>query len=273
MLGDQDAVVSDQLLGSLAFLRDIKPAVGVLNFHSCGRAYASCAEEEGCESGDNLSIRISADITDLSLLSCDLAAIDHLVELETGNNTGDITSFIDSSEIVVHVLKACHSSLVAGSVAELYVRILFRCADHIVLVTEAVCEYDLAALLSKVCSRVKAGLVLRDVGLLDDLLVGKSESLFHLLDALHVGLCVAFVLITDIDHADFDRGCVSSLCSGSFCFCLSPCLSCLSFRLYCFLSRSGRRSGTSAAGKKSADHSKRQNKSDQFLFHIVLLSW
>ena len=91
--------------------------------------------------------------------------------------------------------------------AELYVRILFCRADHVILVTKAVCEYDLASLLGKVCSRVKTGLILRDVGLLDDLLVCKTERCLHLLDALHVGLCVAFVLIADIDDADLDLVC------------------------------------------------------------------
>ena len=100
-------------------------------------------------------------------------------------------------------------------VAELNVRIFLGGLHHVGLMTEGVCEDDVAALVGKVDSRIIAGLILGDIRLLDDLVGGEAEGLRHLLDAVHVGFRVAFVLIADIDDADLDLVCGDAGTCGS----------------------------------------------------------
>ena len=53
----------------------------------------------------------------------------------------------------------------AGGVAELDIRVFLGSLDHVVFMTEAVGEYDVAAFVSQVCSCAVAGFRLADVGL------------------------------------------------------------------------------------------------------------
>ena len=100
------------------------------------------AEEECGVAGLNLCIGECADIADLSVLSFELAFLDHSVELHTCGNTCKVTTLVDGSESVVEVLETLGVSLSAGSVAELNVRILLGSLDHEALMAEAVSEND-----------------------------------------------------------------------------------------------------------------------------------
>ena len=142
MLADELAASADKQGSSFLLLGLIVPGTGELDFHGSLFADGSYAEEECGVAGLNLCIGECADIADLSVLSFELAFLDHSVELHTCGNTCKVTALVDGSESVVEVLETLGVSLGAGSVAELNVRILLGSLDHEALMAEAVSEND-----------------------------------------------------------------------------------------------------------------------------------
>ena len=145
VLADEDAAVADQLLRAFLLGGLIVPGTGEGHFHGGAGADGAGAQEEGGVAGDDLGVGEGADIADLGLLGGDLAALDHLVELQTGSDTGQVTALIDGGEGVVVVGETLGVGLGAGGVAELHVGVLLGGLDHVVLMAEGVGEDDVAA--------------------------------------------------------------------------------------------------------------------------------
>ena len=203
VLADQNAAVLDQLLGAFLLGGLIVPAAGEGHFHGGGGADGASAQEEGGVAGDNLGIGESADIADLGLVRGELTALDHLVELHTGSDTGEVTALIDGSEGVVVVGKTLGVSLGAGGVAELHVGEVLRGLNHVVLVTERVGEDDVAAGISQLSGLVVALLTLGNVG--DDGVFDTEllAGLFRSVDEVEV---VGGVFVVEHDEADLEIG-------------------------------------------------------------------
>ena len=142
VLADELAASADKQGSSFLLLGLVVPGTGELDFHGSLFADGSYAEEECGVAGLNLCIGECADIADLSVLSFELAFLDHSVELHTCGNTCKVTALVDGSESVVEVLETLGVSLGAGSMAELNVRILLGSLDHEALMAEAVSEND-----------------------------------------------------------------------------------------------------------------------------------
>ena len=169
MLADQDTSVRDQCICTFFFEVKACPAVCVFNFHSYGWAYALSTKIERSISGNNLCIWECTNITHLAVIFCNCAVFDHLIQFETGNNTGYITSFINICKIVVHIGKSACCCLSSCCMAELYVRILSCCFKDIGLMTEAVCKNNLTSLICKVCCCIIASFVFTDQCFLNNL--------------------------------------------------------------------------------------------------------
>ena len=86
MLADQHTSIGNQSICGLFLQIKAGPAVGILNFHGGIRAYGTHAQEEGCISADNLSIWISAHISDLAGILGHCAVLDHLVQFKACNH-------------------------------------------------------------------------------------------------------------------------------------------------------------------------------------------
>lgn len=67
MLTNDDAALRNKRFGGGAFLIDIKPGIGVHDFHGHIRHDGTDAEEESSVAGNDLSVVVSADITDLHI--------------------------------------------------------------------------------------------------------------------------------------------------------------------------------------------------------------
>ena len=215
MLADQDTSVRDQCICTFFFEVKACPAVCVFNFHSYGWAFALSTKIERSISGNNLCIWECTNITHLAVIFCNCAVFDHLIQFETGNNTGYITSFINICKIVVHIGKSACCCLSSCCMAELYIRIFGSGLNHIILKTEAVGENDLAALFSQVNSSIVAALVFRYVEFGNNLVISQSKGLFHLFDTQHVSIAVTFLLIANVDDADFQISGINGIRSGS----------------------------------------------------------
>ena len=150
------------LLGGL-----IVPGAGEGHFHGGGGADGAGAQEEGGVAGDDLGVGESTDVAHLGLIGGDLAVFDHLVELQTGGDTGEVAAFIDGGESVVVVGQTLGVGLGAGGVAELHIGEFLGSLDHVVLMAEGVGEDDVAAGVSQLGSGVVAVLALGNVGLDD----------------------------------------------------------------------------------------------------------
>ena len=208
VLADELAAIGDQLLSAFLLQSLIVPAAGEGNFHGGSGADRASAQEERGVAGDNFRIGESTDIADLSLILGKLAGIDHLVELHTGGNTGQVTALIDGGEGIVIVGQLIGVSAGAGGVAELDIGILLGGVDHEGLMAEAVGEDDVAAILSQVASGVVALLALGNVGLEDVVSIGQTQILdgrFSGVDEVEV---VGGVFVVQGDEADLDLGLV-----------------------------------------------------------------
>ena len=226
VLADDDAAVGDQSLGSFVFSGDVEPGVGVLDLHGDIGNDALHAKEERGVAGNDFCVRISADIADLDLavsilvLVFDLAFVDELLQLHTGDDAADVTGFIDAGEGIVEVCKAIRSGGVAGHSDELHVGIFLSGLTAEGLMAVGVGDDDLAALIDAVDAGVIAGLVLADGVFPDDVVLADAQSLGGFLDALDVGVGVAFVFVADQNDADLDVG-ADSVAGGLSGFVLS----------------------------------------------------
>ena len=203
MLADELAAVADELVCSFLLSGFIVPGTGEGHFHGSGGADGASAEEEGGVTGNDFSVGECADVADLGIFSGEVAVVDHLVELETGSNTGEVTAFIDGSECVVVVVKTLGVSLGAGGVAELNFRELLGGLNDIVFVTEAVGKDDVAAGVGQLSGGLVAGLILRNVGLENGL---NAEGLAGFLGSVHEVEVIGGVLVVQEDKADLESG-------------------------------------------------------------------
>ena len=211
MLAEQDAAVLDELVGSLVLEGLVIPAVGEGDVHGHGGADALGAEIEGGVAGLDFRIGIRADIAHLGLISGDLAGLDHLVELHTGSDAGEVTALIDGSKRVVIVVKALGVRLGAGGMAELHVGELLGSLDHEVLMTEAVGEDQAAATVREIRGGLIALLALGDVGAQ---LILHALRLAGSLGGVHKVLVVGGVFVMQEDEADLEFGCFIAAAVG-----------------------------------------------------------
>ena len=250
-----------------------------------GHYYDYCSEideEERGVAGNDLCVRISADIADLDLavsrlvLVFDLAFVDELLQLHAGDNAADVTGFIDAGEGIVEVCKAIRSGGVAGHSDELHVGIFLSGLTAEGLMAVGVGDDDLAALIDAVNAGVIAGLVFADGVFPDDVVLADAQSLGGLLDAENVGVGVAFVFVADENDADLDVG-ADSVADGLSGFFLSRSVGLFrgSGGLFVVgLSRGGFvglffRLGSGSAGNQSEDHDHGEKQSDD-LFHVFV---
>ncbi len=206
MLGDQDAVAVDQLLCAFLLQSLIVPRTGEGHVHGDGGADGLSAQIEGGVTGNHLSVGESADIAHLGLISGDLTGLDHLVQLHTGSDTGQITTLIDGGESVVIVGDTGGVSQRAGGVAELNIGALLSSLQHEGLMAEGVGEDDVAAVIDQVHSGVVALLALGDVGLQDVVSLGQTQvgNSFH--STIDKVLVIGGVLIMQADETNLDSG-------------------------------------------------------------------
>ena len=214
MLADKLAAVADELVCSFLFSGLIVPGTGEGHFHGSGGADGACAEEEGGVTGNDFRVGECADVADLGLVLGELTVGDHLVEFETGSDTGEVTAFIDGSESIVVVCKALGVSLGTGSVAELNLGEFLCSLDHEVLMAEGVSEDDIAAGICKLGSRVVALLAFGNVGAEDDLIIAQAEVRAGFLGTVHEVEVIGGVLIMQENKTDLQIGSGSRVGSG-----------------------------------------------------------
>lgn len=116
MLTNDDAALRNKRFGSSAFLIDIKPGIGVHDFHGHIRHDGTDAEEESGVAGNDLSVVVSADITDLHiavgiegiglLLGGEGSVAEHFSQLHAGHDAGHIAGLIHLGECVLEIVKA-----------------------------------------------------------------------------------------------------------------------------------------------------------------------
>ena len=266
VLADELAAVIDELLCAFLLSGLVVPAAGEGDFHRGGRADGTCAQEEGGVAGDNLGVGESADVADLCLVSGELTGFDHLVELHTGDDTGEVAAFIDGGESVVVVGKVLGVRLRAGGVAELDIREFLCSLDHVVLMTEGVGEDDVAAGVSQIRSGVVAFLTFGNVRL-DD--VFHAQSLGSFLRAVDEVQVVGGVFIMEHDEANLEVGgsgrLSGRLLGGLFGLFFRCSFGCSGLGLG-FLSGS---LGLGRAGCQSKNHNQCQKQGDD-LFHLAI---
>ena len=199
MLADKNAAVADELESAFLLGGLIVPGAGEGDFHGDGGANALGAEIEAGVAGDNLSIGEGSDVAHLGLVGGDGSVLDHLVELHSGGDAGEVTALIDGSEGVVEVGKVGSVGLGAGGVAELDLGVILGGLDEVILMAEGVGEDDGAALVDKVLSGLLALLILGDVGAENVLY---AELLAGLLGGVKEVEVVGGVLIVKEDEAD-----------------------------------------------------------------------
>ena len=240
MLADELAAVGDELVGAFLLGGLVIPGTGEGDFHGSGGADGTCAQEERGVTGDNFCIGVSAHIADLGLVSGELAGLNHLVELQTCGNAGQVTALIDGSECVMVVVKILGVCTGTGGMAELNLGEFLGGLDHVVLVTEAVGKDDGAAGVSKLGGSVIALLAFGDVGTENELLFAEAQSSAGFLGGVDEVKVIGGVLIVQEDEADLDVG-------------------------------RGRLLSRAAAGAQGKDHCKCQNSSKE-LFHSLISS-
>ena len=204
MLADELAAAGDELVGSFLLEGLIVPGTGEGDVHGHGRAHGLGAQIERGVAGDNFRVGEGADVTHLGLIGGEFTSLDHLVELHTGSDTGEVAAFIDGGERIVVVAELLGVGLGAGGVAELHVLELLGGLDHEVLVAEAVGEDDVAAGVHELGSGVVALLALGDVGLDDVLVLAQAGVLAGSLRGVDEVLVVGGVLVMQADEADLD---------------------------------------------------------------------
>ena len=207
MLADDDAAVADQLLCRGLLGGDVKPGAGIENVHRNIGADGLDAEEERGVAGDDLCISIGTDVADLDLavlhvLVGELALFLELVDLQTGNDAGNIAGFIDLRECVVEIRQV---GLLRGVAGHGDVGILLSRSLCIVLMAIGVREDERAALVDAVLNCGLAGFVFGNRILPDDVVrFGQAEVLAGFFNAVDVRKGIAFVFVADEHDADFD---------------------------------------------------------------------
>ena len=282
MLADDDAAVSDQSLGSLVLSGDVEPGVGVLHLHGDIGNDALHAKEERGVARDDFCVRISADIADLDLavsilvLVFDLAFVDELLQLHTGDDAADVAGFIDAGEGVVEVVEARSLGGIAGHCNKLHIGIFLSSLQAEGLMAVGVGDDDLAALVNAVDASVIAGLVFADGVFPDDVVLADAQNLGGFLDTLDMGVGVAFVFVADQNDADLDVGADSIAGGLSRSLFLGGSLGLFSggFGGLGGFSRSGLgrgvvRLGGGSAGNQREDHDYGEKQSDD-LFHVFV---
>ena len=204
VLADELAAAGDELVGSFLLEGLIVPGAGEGDVHGHGRAHGLGAQIERGVAGDDFRIGKGADVAHLGLVRRELAGLDHLVELHTGSDAGEVAAFIDGGERIVVVAELLGVRLGAGGVAELHVLELLGGLDHEVLVAEAVGEDDVAAGVHELGRGVVALLALGDVGLNDVLILAQAGVLAGSLRGVDEVLVVGGVLVMQADKADLD---------------------------------------------------------------------
>ena len=199
MLAYKLTAAVDECGGSFLLGGLVVPASGELNFHCSCRADRAYTKEERGVTGDNLSIGESTDITDLSLVSLELAGSDHLVELHACGNACKIATLVDGSESIVEIVKLRCVSCCTCGMAELNLGMLSSSLGEIALMTKRVSKDDGAAAVNEVESSLFAFVGLGDVLLLDVL---NAELVACGLGSLDEVLVVGGVLIVKVDEAD-----------------------------------------------------------------------
>ncbi len=206
MLADENAAVVDKVKSGLSLESDVEPRVGVGDLHGGGGANRTCAEIEGGHTGNNFSIVEGSDITDNGLVCGDGAVLDHLIDLHTCGNAGKITALIDIGKCIVEIGDILGVSLYAGSVAELNVGIFLCGLKHKLLMTEGVCENNVAAFVNKLCGSFIALVALGNVGLDKNLFVGETELLLNALESLNEVVVVGGIFVVQADKTDLEIG-------------------------------------------------------------------
>ena len=240
VLADELAAAGDQLLSAFLLQSLVIPAAGEGHVHGDGGADRLGAQIEGSVTGNNLSVGESTDIAHLGLVLGELTSLDHLVELHTGSDTGQVTTLIDGSESIVIVSQILGVSAGTGGVAELNIRILLSSLDHVRLMTEAVGEDDGAAIVDQVASGLIALLTFGNIGLQDVVSIGQTQVLDGLFCAIDEVKVIGGVFIVQSDEADLN---VFGLGLGIFLL---------------------------AAGKEGQSHDQSQSQCQE-LFHLVFL--
>ena len=202
MLGDEHAAFVAQSLRGVALSRSVGPGGDVLDRHRDLGNDGAGAQIEGGEAGDDLGERESTDIADLGLVSGDLAGVDELLDLHTGD---DITAFIDVGEGVVAVVETGELGVQVGAADELHIGVIGSSLEHVRLVAIGVADDDIAAGLGQLDAGVGAAVVFADVR--DDVPVKGNALGGHLLRdgvlrAIEVVGVALIVLVADADHAD-----------------------------------------------------------------------
>ena len=204
VLADKDAAVVDKRVGVFLFLCFIVPGGSEHYFHGDRGANGLCAKVEGGVAGFNFRIRHSADITHFCLLCGDLAVLNHFVELETGDDTGKVSAFINGGESIVEVGNFRGVRLGAGSVAELHVRVFHGGAHHEIFMTEGIGKDNIAAFFGKLHSGGLAGIGFGNVGLDKNLFVLQTKLLLHSLCSIDEVLVIGGIFIVEADDTDFE---------------------------------------------------------------------
>ncbi len=261
MLADEDAAIVDELVGGFLLKSLVIPGAGEGHFHRDAGADAAGAEEEGGVAGLDFGIGERTDIAHLGFFGGDIAVFDHLVELETGSDTGEVTAFIDGGKSVVEVAQTLGVGLNAGAGNKLHFGELLSGGKSEGLVAEAVGNNKIAAGIDQLGSGVVAGLGLGNVGLHHDLIVRETElggSGFRSVDEVEV---VGGVFIVQEDETYLDvlgsGGCTGltggggSLFRGSF---------------------GGRRGFRLSAAGAQADAQRQSEQQSNELFHVFLSS-
>ena len=206
MLADELAAHVDQLLSAFLLQSLVIPAAGEGDLHGSSGADRANAQEEGGVAGNHFGVGVSANIAHHSLVGGELTGVDHLVQLQTGSDTGKVAALIDGGESVVVVGQALGVSAGAGAVAELNIGILLSGLDHERLMTEAVGEDDVAALVDHIDSGLIALLALGNVGLEDVVGIGQTQVGDGFLGGVDEVLVIGGVLIVQGDEAHLDLG-------------------------------------------------------------------
>ena len=206
MLADENAAVVDEAVGGFLFQSFVIPGAGEGHFHRDAGADAAGAKEEGGVAGLDFGIGESADIAHLRLFGSDVAVLDHFVELQTGGDTGEVTTLIDGGKRVVEVAQTFGVRLHAGAGNELHFREILGGGKSEGLVTEAVGDDEIAAGVNQLGGGIVASLRLGDVGLHHDLIVGKTELLGGSLRSVDEVEVVGGVFVMQEDESDLDLG-------------------------------------------------------------------
>ena len=204
MLGEKYAAAVDKALCCRFLCGLIIPGTSECYVHGNGGAYGLCTEVEGCVTGDNFRVCVSADIAHFGLVCSDLAGFDHLIELESGCNADEETAHVDVCKSIVIVGKFLGCRHIACSGDEVDIRALFRGCEHVALVAVAVGEDNIAALVYEVESGIFAGLVLRDLGLDYEVSAFNHSVRFEdFLRRIQEVCVIGGVLVVEEDKADF----------------------------------------------------------------------